>query len=262
MRNDIRQKAFTVVELLVVIAILGLLSSVILVSLKGTRKKASIASGEQFSSSIYHRFGSDAAGIWNFDNNTLEDTSGNDRNFLCSDICTTSVSGIIRNAVDLDKDSYLYTEYSPAGYFTQEFWVNLDEVPSDTKGALSIIVSLIEFAYNEGKWDIKLGTEDNVSCEPLSLNKAFDFDIQEWTHFALTYDGATTELFVNGSLWGEDASCSGKIGPLINYSYWLYIGPGFDGRFDEVRFYEEALSNAQIRDHYVKGAKKRGLVIK
>jgi len=39
----VRQKSFTLIELLVVIAVIGLLSSIVLVSLKGVREKAKIA---------------------------------------------------------------------------------------------------------------------------------------------------------------------------------------------------------------------------
>ncbi len=38
-----KQKSFTIIELLVVIAVIGLLSSIVLVSMKGTRDKAKIA---------------------------------------------------------------------------------------------------------------------------------------------------------------------------------------------------------------------------
>ena len=47
------KKGFTLIELLVVIAIIGLLSSVVLVSMQGTRQKAKIAKAQQEVSAIY-----------------------------------------------------------------------------------------------------------------------------------------------------------------------------------------------------------------
>ena len=41
-----KQRAFTIIELLVVIAVLGLLASIILISLKGTTEKAKIAKAQ------------------------------------------------------------------------------------------------------------------------------------------------------------------------------------------------------------------------
>jgi type II secretion system protein G len=52
-----KNKAFTLIELLVVIAVIGLLASVVLVSLKGTREKAKVARAvsdlNQISKAIY-----------------------------------------------------------------------------------------------------------------------------------------------------------------------------------------------------------------
>src|SRR3989344_5981922 len=70
-------RSFTLIELLVVIAIIGLITSVSLVAidLPGQRQKAKIAKILEFSSSIQNALGSEAVGIWDFDNNVL-DSSG------------------------------------------------------------------------------------------------------------------------------------------------------------------------------------------
>ena len=71
-------KSFTLIELLVVIAVIGLLTSIVMVSMKGTRGKAKITKGLQFSQSINHALGAHAVGIWDFNDH---DTPGvaNDR---------------------------------------------------------------------------------------------------------------------------------------------------------------------------------------
>jgi len=51
--NCSRKKGFTLIELLVVIAIIGLLSSIVLVSIKGAREKAKIAKARQEVNTIY-----------------------------------------------------------------------------------------------------------------------------------------------------------------------------------------------------------------
>ena len=60
-------KSFTIIELLVVIAIIGLLASVVLVSMSGVREKARIANALEFSQSVDFALGAYAVGWWDFD---------------------------------------------------------------------------------------------------------------------------------------------------------------------------------------------------
>src|SRR5262249_25131506 len=72
--------------------------------------------------------------------------------------------------------------------------------------------------------------------------------LNTWTHLAATYDGTTLRLFVNGMLVSSVATS----GPIITSTNQLQIGGDsiygqyFQGRIDEVRVYNAALSAAQI----------------
>ena len=75
------QKSFTLIELLVVIAIIGVIASIVLVTVKSVREKARIAKGLQFAASVHHALGTYAVGIWDFDEGsgtTANDASGYD----------------------------------------------------------------------------------------------------------------------------------------------------------------------------------------
>ncbi len=265
MRNDIRQKAFTVVELLVVIAILGLLSSVILVSLKGTRKKASIASGEQFSSSIYHRFGSDAVGVWNFDDGTPKDSSGNGNDgTLEGDAEINEDSAKFRQGLSLD-GSGDYVEIPDSdtldidgNTITVEAWINLDNVLDWNMIA----------AKNYSAWYFGVYGDDLVVYikDVGYLFASNSIVANEWHHVAFSYDGSegTIRLFLNGKEVDSDSGTEN----INTNDYPLFIGaysPSlyfFDGSIDEVRLYEESLSSGQIRKHYVEEARKKGIAVK
>ena len=73
--------------------------------------------------------------------------------------------------------------------------------------------------------------------------------LNTWTHLAVSYDGATLRLYVNGALVGSKAAP----GPIATSAGALRIGGNaiwgefFQGRIDEVRLYDRRLTQAEIQ---------------
>jgi hypothetical protein len=72
--------------------------------------------------------------------------------------------------------------------------------------------------------------------------------VNTWTHLAATFDGAVVRLYVNGGLVASQAQTT----PLAPTGGTLEIGANsygeyFQGRIDEVRIYNRALTGAEIQ---------------
>src|SRR5207244_13011036 len=78
--------------------------------------------------------------------------------------------------------------------------------------------------------------------------------LNSWTHLAVTYDGATLRLYVNGIQTAAQA----VTGSLLSSTAPLRIGGDapwgeyFSGTIDEVRVYNRALSAAEIQVDMIK----------
>ncbi len=73
--------------------------------------------------------------------------------------------------------------------------------------------------------------------------------VNDWTHLATTYDGATLRLFVNG----VEVASRAQTGPIATSTFPLEIGgdslygQSFAGAIDDVRVYARALSASEIQ---------------
>ncbi len=183
---------------------------------------------------------------------TVADASGNGNNGMISGVTWTSAgqygnalsfSGI-RSSVTIPDSASLHLTTG----MTLEAWVNPSTVDSAWR---DVIYKGNDNYYLEatspqsaapGGGGTFNGTDDvaTFGTAPLAANT--------WTHLAVTYDGVTVRLYVNG----VQVASGAQAGDILTSANALKIGSDsfygqcFQGMIDEVRVYNVALPAAQI----------------
>jgi hypothetical protein len=128
----------------------------------------------------------------------------------------------------------------PSIPFTVEAWI----YPTALNSSLDIIISKDTYGSNFS-WCIGI-SQSSLFCYTHNINSDWDFTVaaspqlNTWQHVALTMDGTTQRLFLNGQLLGT------KNAPITNGSSKISIGSGswnnpaasnsyFNGYIDELR---------------------------
>lgn len=201
--------------------------------------------------------------IWNFDDNTADDSSGNNHDGTFVNGATTVYdSDIGSNVLVCDGDN----DYVNCGSGT---WADL----SDTMTAACWVKAdgfwvvheciFTKFSswqfyrywngsgirlYTDGTTDIDIDY-DNVVDHPTTA-----VDDNKWHHIAATFDAVAGErrLYVDGELAAEE-SVSGSLATstydiAIGRRMWETYQNYYDGKVDDARLYDKALSQDEVRE--------------
>ncbi|MGC1265311.1 MAG: IPT/TIG domain-containing protein [Candidatus Acidiferrum sp.] len=132
---------------------------------------------------------------------------------------------------------------------TLEAWVNPTTAPT---GWQDVIYKAVDNYYLEGcstnGKEPAAGVLLTSNAEPLAYGSA-QLAAGTWTHLAMTYDGTTLKMYVNGTLINSTT----QSGTITTSTDALQIGGDttygqyFKGIIDEVRVYNIALTQAQIQ---------------
>ena len=220
-----------------------------------------------FSQSINHALGSEAAGIWSLDNNA-NDLSGYGNNCSLQGVpAPVYVEGVAGAALSFnnnyiscgDKDVF---DVEDGQDFTIEVWAKSNAFSSGggivSKGSWSNVGYYISYAYSPRC--IHFGIKPNGQAYQYvnsGVCEAFD-----WTHFVGIRRGNALEIWVNGKKKGPVSNEIIRTASIKNSSS-LTIGRStngyyFKGLIDEPRIYKQALTVSQIEKIYAEGLKRIG----
>jgi hypothetical protein len=157
-------------------------------------------------------------------------------------------------------DSTLWTF---GGDFTIDLWVHFDTIKTGAVGGLPN-----PFVAHDGgsgefpKWVFYASKADSSS--PATLNFHINPDVGanmflgapftaaapgEWYNVAITRSGSTYKFYVDGAQAGSDLT-DGTVIPdasaPLTFGWAEAVSPYFDGRLDEIRIYDHALSQSEI----------------
>lgn len=273
-----KKRAFTLIELLVVIAIIGLLSSIVLISIRSVREKAGIASGLVFEKQLHNTLGDYSVGILKFDEgsgNTTSDASGfggvcdlingpiwrcasdDPDNTASAKGCSLEFDGI-DDYVDCGLDQRFYM--GDTDEFTISLWFKLIGTGIGYYGLVSKGSNL----SSEGMYGIAVTSNYSgltlsgpgystsyicSGCKPF-LNK--------WHNIAVEITNNGVSFYFDGKFESKhtyitdlsESSTPFKIGymPGADYSY-------FKGFIDDVMIFDKIMTAGEIKNLYVKRAK-------
>ena len=206
-------------------------------------------------------------GFWTFDKTTIagktvKDLLGNHDGTING--APEIVAGKIGDALSFDgKDDFVEVKYSESldlkEAITIEFWFLLkgksgdNEYPrpvskgqstSDNSG-YGVWVKDVSGPTDIGFRSVTLAPND------IRAQNVPNYDDDAWHHVMLTYDGKKGKLFVDGNKL-VDIDVSGEISQNEEP---LHIGDGknerhFNGLIDEVRIYNQGLSEAEVKQNY------------
>jgi len=265
-------KSFTLIELLVVIVIIGILAGVIMISTSSSINKANIAKSKVFEESVANDLAANMVSRWTLDEIngiTTPDAWGSIAGTLGDGITTTTYPTLLSEpecisdkCMRFDGGDYIdcgnNSNLNIRNEITLSAWINVSAYPS-SRGR-------IIFKYSPGSYDLEISSSGQIYSASLYENIGWqgvysttNVDLGKWYYINFVFNGKQGMIYFNGLRNSPIASIVAK---LSSSSAPTRIGATFEsgipvqffnGKIDDVRIYDAALSSSQIKQNYIAG---------
>jgi len=267
-----KQFAFTLIELLVVIAIIGILSSLIVVSMSGVTEKANIAKAQVFSNSLRNALMLNLVSEWKFDGSTLagnvalnsdvlDSWGSNHGNVATHQPTVRSDSSCVQGSCLEFNGSSGYISIADSDSLdigisdlSIEFWIKTSQANvggvfhKNYQPGYSIVIGDVA----AGKLKLELGDSSGYATVPTNslINN------NKWRHVVISIDrDVSAKWYIDGIVDNTGTGVTTRQGSLTNTaspSIGLYSTIYFSGLLDNFRIYNSAVPISLIRrDYYI-----------
>lgn len=144
--------------------------------------------------------------------------------------------------------------------FTVETWIRVPSSATWTNGSRGNIIGRGSYAGSHGL--VRHSTDNTISSWLRGTTSGIQevsgtITRDEWYHCAISWDGSTSALYIDGESQGTDSTAivggidtgiSWKIAEAMSYSGAK--GNAFDGEMTSIKFYNRALSDDEVLQNY------------
>ena len=132
-----------------------------------------------------------------------------------------------------------------SGPFTVEGWLQTRSLYSGTCGSFVMKVRDYGFEICGGQLGGKVAANNAWTASAATTLTSADLNI--WKHAAMTYDGTSVRLYINGSLVSTVAGAHTTTNNPLEFGHWSVGAEYWNGLIDEVRLYSRALTQTEIQ---------------
>ena len=206
---------------------------------------------------------SDSTGraLYSFDNDASDESGEHDGN--PTDI-VFGISGYINFAAKFNGSSSTITlpdGLGDNGDRTRSLWVKIDELPSS---GFDTILYIGNQTADEDYEALQINSSGNIELlerndaagtNDLLLTSSVTLNLNQWHHIAYVFDGANRKLYINNST--ANGATGTKAGGTVdnrnfegNLGSFRTLTPSYDGSIDQLRIFDQALTDTQINILY------------